>query len=151
MYGPVIYARCRSLLGDGTAAEDATQETFLRVQRHLAQLPPGDEALFWIHRVATNHCLNQMRNQRAHTMPAAALPRPETGPPPEDRILDGQLCRQIIDRTPAKLRAVAWLAHVDGYEQEEIARILGISRRTVANRLVSFRTGAQKFLRLSQS
>ena len=155
MYGPVIYARCRGLLGDGAAAEDATQETFLRVQRHLARLPPGDQALFWIYRVATNLCLNEIRDRRARPLVAADLgneARTAEARNPErmeERMIDGQLCQQIIDGAPAELRAVAWLAHVDGYEQEAIADILGISLRTVAGRLARFRQRAQKFVNKS--
>src|SRR5690242_18415229 len=38
-YGPYIYVRCARLLGDRSAAEDATQETFMRVHRHLHKAP----------------------------------------------------------------------------------------------------------------
>src|SRR5215813_6025428 len=62
-YGPVIYARCRRLLGDGGAAEDATQETFMRVYRHLDKAD-SREALGWIYRIATNYCLNEIRNRK---------------------------------------------------------------------------------------
>jgi DNA-directed RNA polymerase specialized sigma24 family protein len=52
-YGPAIYSRCRLLLTDDGAAEDATQETFLRVWRRLDhRVPDSHEALYWICRVA---------------------------------------------------------------------------------------------------
>ena len=44
-YGPAIFARCRKLLGDPASAEDATQETFLRIQRQLDRVPNDREAL----------------------------------------------------------------------------------------------------------
>lgn len=47
-YGPTIYWRCLRLLGDAGAAEDATQETFVRVHRHLARAPDDNEAIAWI-------------------------------------------------------------------------------------------------------
>jgi len=47
-YGPAIYARCRLLLADAAAAEDATQETFLRVYRHLDSVPTAREGLYWM-------------------------------------------------------------------------------------------------------
>jgi len=41
---------------------------------------------------------------------------------------------------------VAWAHYVDGLEHVEAARLLGISRRTVANRLAAFDERARKFL-----
>ena len=81
MYGPIIYARCVRLLGDRAAAEDAIQETFMRVQRHLHKVPSADEALTWIYRIATNYCLNEIRDRRLRPRSEAELPergRPAT-------------------------------------------------------------------------
>jgi RNA polymerase sigma-70 factor (ECF subfamily) len=152
MYGPAIYARCRSLLQDAAEAEDATQETFTRVHRHLTRLPPGREALYWIQRVATNYCLNELRNRRGRPSPGA-IPRDEApvARQPEERICDRDLVLRLLDGSSDKLRAVAWLYHVDGFEQEEVARILGLSRRTVATRLTRFLECARKFLRRAAS
>src|SRR6267378_1378915 len=63
-YGPIIYARCMKLLGDRATAEDATQETFMRVHRHLDKAPDSTEALAWIYRIATNYCLNEIRDRK---------------------------------------------------------------------------------------
>jgi RNA polymerase sigma-70 factor (ECF subfamily) len=135
---------------DDGAAEDATQETFLRVWRHLERVPDAREALYWIYRVATNYCLNEIRDRRMRDLPAEKLPEvAEAGGAAETRIVDRDLARRLIDRARANLRVVAWLYHVDGFEQEEVASVVGISRRTVVNRLADFRTGAQKFLRRS--
>ena len=107
LYGSTIYARCRRILGDEQAAEDAAQEAFVRVYRHLEKVPDSEHALLWIYRVATNYCLNQIRDER-------------------------------MVGIPEKLRCVAWLYHVDGMNQQEVADTLGISRRTVVNRLADF-------------
>src|SRR3954470_10213583 len=52
-----ILARCRRVLRDDAAAEDALQETFMRVVRHARKAPAGREALAWMYRIATNYCL----------------------------------------------------------------------------------------------
>ena len=155
MYGPVIYARCRSLLRDDAEAEDATQETFARVHRHLDRLPPSRAALYWIHRVATNYCLNQLRNRRhlpvAFPIEAAGEGAVGGGGAPEERLGDRDLAARLVERAHPKVKPVAWLYHVDGFEQEEVARLLGISRRTVAARLATFLENARKFVRRSGS
>jgi DNA-directed RNA polymerase specialized sigma24 family protein len=54
-FGPAIYARCKRLLRDGAAAEDATQDVFMKVLKHLdTAFPKGtsdDAVLPWIHRI----------------------------------------------------------------------------------------------------
>jgi RNA polymerase sigma-70 factor (ECF subfamily) len=153
-YGPAIYARCRTLLADESAAEDATQETFLRVQRHLDRVPSAREALYWIYRVATNYCLNELRSRRSRALPWADLADlPEITPDVidavESRLADQDLARRLIARARPNVRMVAWLYHLDGFEQEEVAAIVGVSRRTVATRLAQFSSNARKFVRRS--
>ncbi len=141
-FGPVIFDRCRALLGDVAAAEDATQETFMRVHRHLERTP--HEALAWIYRIATNYCFNELRNRRRR-----AEVRPDLPQPIDDRLevalADRDLAARLIRRAPPKVAAVAWLRYVDGMEQAEVAAVLGISRRSVVNRLAEFQRNARKF------
>ncbi len=139
-YGPIIYARCVRLLADTAAAEDATQETFMRVHRHLEKAPA--EALGWIYRIATNYCLNELRDRKHRPAP--------TDDPPElvvddASFSDRDLVARIVKRSPEKLRVVAWLHYVDGLEQDEVARTLGISRRSVVNHLAEFAKNARKY------
>jgi RNA polymerase sigma-70 factor, ECF subfamily len=142
-YGPVIYARCRRLLGDGAAAEDATQETFMRVHRHFDKAD-SREALAWIYRIATNYCLNEIRNRKRRPEPHEEVPEVVTLDV-DDALADRDLAARIVARAPEKLRVVAWLYHVDGLDQAEVARVLDISRRTVINRLAEFADNARKF------
>lgn len=67
-YGPFLHARCMRMLGDRAAAEDATQETLLRVHRHLHRAPDDREALAWIYRIATNDRLDEIRNRKLRTV-----------------------------------------------------------------------------------
>lgn len=143
-YGPMIYARCRRLLGDGTAAEDATQETFMRVHRHLDKAD-SREALAWIYRIATNYCLNEIRDRKNRPEPHDELPD-VVSDDVERALGDRDLAAKIVTRSPEKLRSVAWLYHVDGLDQAEVARVLDISRRTVVTRLAEFSDNAKKFL-----
>jgi RNA polymerase sigma-70 factor (ECF subfamily) len=143
-WGGVIYSRCRHLLRDDALAEDATQEVFLRVMSHLSDAPE-DEALFvWIHRISTNHCLNLIRNRQRHATPVANLPE-YAGEHPEAEWNDHHATQALLDRAPEKLRATAALYFVEGLHQHEIADTLGISRRTVVNRLSDFLDRSMKF------
>lgn len=149
-YGPVIYGRCRRLLNDHGEAEDATHETFMRLRGHLDRLADPGEAVYFIYRVATNYCLSQLRSRRRRAEPVSELPErwdPATLLDPECPLVERDLVHRLLDRAPERLRSTVWLYHVDGFDQEEVARILGISRHTVMERLKTFATNARKFIR----
>jgi RNA polymerase sigma-70 factor (ECF subfamily) len=144
-YGPAIFARCCRLLEDRSAAEDAAQEVFLRVHRHIGSAPANDEALRWMFRITTNYCLNMLRDRKLRPAPTDDLEDLVGVASPEERLADRDLGRRLALRAPAHLRTVAWLYHVDGLAQHEIALELGISRRTVVNYLNAFAAHAESF------
>jgi RNA polymerase sigma-70 factor (ECF subfamily) len=133
-YAPAIYAHCRRLLGGNAAARDATQEAFVRVLR-VRNLKPGDEALRYLYRTATNVCINVLRQRgvrdRAAPDLAVHAARSDDREPHGDR----QLARMLLDRVDQTGGAIAIMHFVDGMTQVEIAATLGITRRTVFNRL----------------
>ena len=144
-YGPAIYSRCRRLLKDDALAEDATQEVFVRVMRHIESAPDDAQALAWIYRISTNYCLNVIRDRGRQAEPTDELPE-GAGEHPEEGHLDRDTALRLVNRAPESLRAVAVLYYVDGLEQEQVAKTLGISRRTVINRLQDFTERSRKFL-----
>ncbi|HEY0881790.1 MAG TPA: sigma-70 family RNA polymerase sigma factor, partial [Archangium sp.] len=131
---------------DDALAEDATQEVFMRVLKHIESAPDDATALAWIYRISTNYCLNSIRDRSRHAEPTAPeeLPEAETLSP-ETTMLDRETAMKLIRRAPEKLQEVAVLYYVDGLEQEQIATTLGISRRTVINRLQEFVDRSKKF------
>jgi RNA polymerase sigma-70 factor (ECF subfamily) len=144
-YGPAVYRRCLRLLRDAELARDATQDVFVQLLRQWTTATAPDLVLAWIYRVATNHCLNLLRTARRHAetplevAPAAARQYGATDP---QRLV----AQEILCRFDAKTQAVAVGVFVDGMEQEELARALGISRRTVSRRLDRFVTSARQYL-----
>lgn len=145
-YGPAIYSRCRRLLKDDALAEDATQEVFVRVMGHISSAPEEKAALAWVYRISTNYCLNMIRDRSKQAEPMEELPEvAQDGH--EAAFLDRDLAMQLVNRAPEQLRAPAVLYYVDGLEQEQIAQTLGISRRTVINRLNDFQDRCRKFLK----
>ncbi|HXI59778.1 MAG TPA: sigma-70 family RNA polymerase sigma factor [Polyangia bacterium] len=143
-YSSTIYTRCRRILGDGAAAEDAAQETFLRVHRHIETAPCDRDVLRWIFRIATNYCLNVLRDRRARPTVSDDLTGLAGIRSPEDHIADRDLGWQLTRRAPPQMRDAAVLYHVYGLVQSEIAEELGVSRRTVVNYLGAFADYARR-------
>src|SRR6185503_18245840 len=100
-YAPAIYAHCRRLLGSTAAARDAMQEAFVRVLLRNRDLAPGDEALRYLYRTATNVSINVLRQRavRDRAIPeiAARVSKTETAEGHADR----QFVRMLLDRVDA--------------------------------------------------
>jgi RNA polymerase sigma-70 factor (ECF subfamily) len=147
-YGGTVYARCRQILSDEAAAEDATQETFLRAKRQLDSKGEPTNPLGWLFTVATNYCLNEIRNGKNRAQPS------DTIEATDDRLQaaldDRDLAARLVERADPQVRVAAWLCHVDGMTQEEAAKLLGVSRRTVVNWLSRLSRESEEFLRRSE-
>ena len=119
----------------------------MRVMKHIEAAPDDSAALAWIYRISTNYCLNQIRDRSRQAEPTAPDEMPEgDGLTLEPQMLDRDVAMKLVERTPEKLRETVILYYVDGLEQEQVARTLGISRRTVINRLQEFQERSRKFL-----
>jgi len=147
-YAPAIYAHCRRFLQSPAAARDATQEAFVRVLAHGVSLPREEEALRYLYRVATNVCLNLLREHSVHTRAAPTLVArtPHTGSA-EAEVADRQFVEVVLERCGEGGAKVAVMHYLDGMSQVEIAEVLGITRRTVFNRLRKLARIAEELLR----
>ncbi len=138
---------CERLLGDAEEARDAAQEVFLKAYRKAADFRPQGQVYTWLYRIATNHCLNQLRRRRlvrfvrwedSGERDAAPLDPPDGGPDPEAVLASRRRWRQVrtaISRLPAGQRAVLVLARFEGLSYREIAEVLGITEGAVESRL----------------
>jgi RNA polymerase sigma-70 factor (ECF subfamily) len=149
-FGPVVYRRCLRLLGDRAAAQDATQEVFVKLLGNMSKLEERDTVLPWIYRVATNHCLNLLRDASRRGEEAAAENSQalvaDNGSGRPDAFVDWELARSVLSRFDGSTQAVAVGVFVDGMNHDEVADALGISRRTVSRKLERFVEGARRFL-----
>ena len=88
-----VYALCLRLTGDGRAAEERTQDVFVRLWDKLRTFR-GDSAFSsWLHRLAVNVVLNEQRatwRREKRVMPV------ET----PDEVVGAQHAAPLLDRTP---------------------------------------------------
>ncbi len=64
-YGGSVYGRCEYLLRDRARAEDAMQDVFAKALVSFTDFRAEASPLTWLTKIATHHCLNLMRADRA--------------------------------------------------------------------------------------
>jgi RNA polymerase sigma-70 factor (ECF subfamily) len=129
-----VFRSIRAVVLDSAAAEDLTQETFVRAyrarQRYTPTAPPGA----WLRRIGINLAISYLRRQKlARFLPARLYM------PPDRRDYDRAEARNVVEKALAKLsprlRATVVLHYYEGLTREEIALVLGIPAGTVASRI----------------
>jgi RNA polymerase sigma factor (sigma-70 family) len=98
----------------------------------------------WILRVATNYCLNEIRNSallRARPLEFESTASPSQ----EETLLARDLLRKLLSDLPATQQTLLELHYVYDLEQQHIAGQLGVSRRTVVNRMMDLRHSLQRW------
>lgn len=144
-YAPAVYGRCRWLLRDEEAAKDATQEVFARALKSLPEFRGASSPTSWLMRIATHHCLNELRARRARwreEWARLAGERREEGVLPDRR----ELLRALLGEVGAEEQEVAVMYYADELTQVEIAEVTGRSLPTVRKRLRTFLRTARSAL-----
>jgi RNA polymerase sigma-70 factor, ECF subfamily len=132
-----IYSLCLRMVGNVAEAEDLTQEAFLQLHRKIATFR-GDSAFStWLHRLAINVVLMQLRKKGLSliSLDEAMEPAAEEGPGRSfgapDLALSGAIDRLALERAvadlPAGYRLIFILHDVEGFEHNEIAAMLECS------------------------
>lgn len=131
----MIYAASYRMLQSRDAAEDATQETFLRLWKNAAKWKPrGAKFETWLYRVAMNYCLDQLRKRKREAPEEAApggLDGRADGADRQDQKLFLTERRFAIDealsRLPERQRLAITLCHYQELSNIEAAEIMEIS------------------------
>jgi RNA polymerase sigma-70 factor (ECF subfamily) len=132
------------LLGDVAAADEATQETFVRAHGRLGTLRDGDKLRPWLLGIA-RHVYYEERRARWRWLPQAEDddgpegPTPPDAPPsPEDLVLGREADRKLaeaLERMSGERRAALVLRVDHGLDYDEIRRVMGWSLAKVKNEI----------------
>jgi RNA polymerase sigma-70 factor, ECF subfamily len=144
-------------------AEDLAQEVFEKVSRSLQNFRGDAELSTWVYRIATNTALDRLRRR--------GRPADSAGPSWVDaavvaegdrnvwtgevlQTLEGRVIRdemnacirEVVNGLPATYRTVIILGDLEGFQDKEIAEILGLSLRNAKIRLHRARMQLRKAL-----
>jgi RNA polymerase sigma-70 factor (ECF subfamily) len=145
-YQKPVYNLCYRMLGEPEAAEDASQETFLRAFQHIGRYDAGRPFATWLLSIAAHYCIDRLRRRRfstfsideddddspAYELPDANAPNPEheSVRREEKEKLHGMLAS--LDETD---RAAIVMRYWHDASEIEIAESLGLTVSAVKSRL----------------
>jgi len=127
----------RLLDGDGAAAEDVTQEAFVRAYRALDRFRGDSEMSTWFFRILVNEARRHRRWRWVRQRVAGEMPEEIADPDPAS-LGDPGLRQRIVralDRLPRGQREAFLLVHLEGFTATEAAAITGRAVGTIKSHL----------------
>ncbi len=147
-----VYSICLRMLQNATEAEDLTQDVFIQLHRKIGSFRGDSAFTTWLHRLTVNQVLMHFRKRNVKfekTTEEGETPVQVVGGTENPRkmpVVDKIAIEDAIDKLPNGYKNVFVLHDVEGYEHEEVARILGCSVGTSKSQLHKARLKLRKLL-----
>ena len=147
-----VYSICLRMLQNATEAEDLTQDVFIQLHRKIGSFRGDSAFTTWLHRLTVNQVLMHFRKRNVKfektteegETPVQIVPGTENQS--KMPVVDKIAIEHAIEQLPNGYRNVFMLHDVEGYEHEEVARILGCSVGTSKSQLHKARLKLRKLL-----
>lgn len=140
-YSRRTYSLCLRMTSSQTEAEDLTQEVFIQLFRKIGSFR-GDSAFStWLHRLTVNQVLMHFRRRSVkneRTSDDGEMPEQTvhgTADPTRMPVVDRIALKNAIAELPNGYKRVFVLHDIEGFEHEEVARMMGISIGTSKSQL----------------
>ena len=155
-----VYSLCLRMTANTAAAEDLTQEAFLQLFRKIGTFRGESAFSTWLHRMAVNVVLMQLRKKGLNVIPLEETMEgeeesPKKEPGADDVRLAGSIDRlrleQAIADLPPGYRMIFLLHDVQGYEHNEIAEMVGCSIGNSKSQLHKARMKLRELLKTSRA
>lgn len=138
--GPLFGLAFR-MLGQQAEADDAFQETFLRVYRRRFSYRLGSTVKPWLFQICLNVCRDRLRQKKRRpdvSLDAMVYEPGESGPSPEEDVERSERAKEVhtaMSHLSAKHREVLMLSHFQDLSYPEISQLLDIPTGTVKSRV----------------
>jgi RNA polymerase sigma factor (sigma-70 family) len=134
-FAPLVHARVRRIVGRD--ADDVVQELFVRL---LGTAPDEKKIASWIFTTSTNLAIDRLRHRarRDPAWEAEVRAAARAGADTETLLADHEISRKVLASLDRKTQEVVVLVIWQELTQEEAAQTLGLSRKTVNERMQRF-------------
>lgn len=141
IYQRPIYNLCYRMLGNASEAEDAAQETFLRVYRSINGYDSSKRFATWILSIAAHYCIDLTRKHRIDTLPLDETPQLRILDKPggiEDRIIrkeEKEKVNILLQKLKPLDRTIVIMYYWNDMSYSEISEALNLSLNAIKSRL----------------
>jgi RNA polymerase sigma-70 factor, ECF subfamily len=137
---PRLLRTLYAITGDAAAAEDCVQEAFVKAWHAWPRFRPERAPEGWLHQIAVNTAISYRRRARLRSVGEIVrrLGHPGAGPDPGEAASTPDVVKALA-ALPPRVAADFVLRYHHGYNNREIARLEGVSERTVGARLAQAR------------
>jgi RNA polymerase sigma-70 factor (ECF subfamily) len=132
-----VYSLCLRMTANTAEAEDLAQEAFLQLYRKIGTFRGESAFSTWLHRLSVNVVLMHLRKKSLPVVSLEETTQPGEDDTPkkdfgaDDLALSGSIdrlhLRRAVESLPPGYRMIFLLHDVEGYEHNEIAKIVGCS------------------------
>src|ERR1700755_1673075 len=148
-----VYTLCLRMTQNEAEAEDITQDVFIVLLHKAGDYRAAASFTTWLHRLTVNQVLMHFRRKKAKREEQAEDDAEELGAPHGTagtrgaQLIDRITLEDALSRLPPGYRAAFVLHDVEGFEHEEVARLLGCAVGTSKSQLHKARTKLRKLLK----
>ena len=148
-YGYIVYRRCVLFLGDPRAARDALHEVFVRLLRAETEFLANPQRRMWLCRLSDRLCLDMLgRDGTVRTDITFDEALASIMDDDRDSLV---AVRQLLEGLHVDEWRLAVLHYVDEFTEQEIAKELGLSLRTVERRVAALVEHTREVLRVENA
>ena len=148
-YGGLFFGMAQRYLMEVSEAEDAVQETFIKIHKHIKSFEKKGSFEGWMKRILVNTCLNKVRYiSKNDSINEVNGDHREIKASDEDIIakLNAEEIVEAMQKLPPGYRTVLNLYVLEGYSHKEIGEMLGIQESASRSQLLKARNRLRREL-----
>jgi RNA polymerase sigma-70 factor (ECF subfamily) len=141
-YQRPVYNLAYRMLGNAAEAEEAAQETFIRLYKRFRTYDPKRKFSSWLFSIASHYCIDRLRRRRMTLLSledvafsghlASNAERPEESVARSEKEV---LVHRLLDTLPEDYRAAVVLRYWYDFSYQEIAQVLDTTESAIKSRL----------------
>jgi len=161
----LVYNIAYRMLNNPDDASDITQESFIRLFKHIKSFESTNHIKSWLCRVTHNLCIDEIRRRKGKLTrsldediefedSSASLQIADDEPTPEETVMlqeDLDHLQRAIAKLPEEYRTMIVLRDLGGLSYQEVAEITELEMGTVKSRLSRARTRLKELFLREQS